>query len=100
MKIIREAIFRILFVLAALVCFDADAFSNDIIRHVSVALTTGSTGDADSFSSEIDAFDDDQMSQSDEIVSKPEDGPRFPTPRNRRLILKFFLSVWQPPEIS
>ena len=96
----RNISFGILITLAVLFCFGIHAYSNSGIRSYNIELSSCSNNGENSFSSEIDSFDDDQNSHFIESSSLLESKSQMPIPRNFFLINKFVLSVWQPPKIS
>ena len=100
MKNNRKISFGIIFTLAVLFCFGIHAYSHSGIRSFNIELSSGSNNGGNSFSSDIDSFDDDQNFHVIESSSLVESISQMPIPRSFFLINKFFLSVWQPPKIS
>ena len=99
MKIHRKTFFRVIFLLAALFCFEINAYSNNGLQSISIELSTGTNSTGNGFSWDIDSFNEDEIYQTLEfcLIGKPIN--HLPVLRNNFLIYNFYFSVWQPPKI-
>ena len=100
MKNGRKISIGIIFTLAVLFCFGIHQYSYSGNPSFNVDRSSLTNYAENSFSPDIDSFDDDQNTNSVERNTLPESVSQMPIPGHFFLINNFFLSVWQPPKIS
>jgi hypothetical protein len=100
MKISDKISIGILFSLAFLFCPGIHFYFENILHHDQMEMTSGTQNTCNSFSSDIDSVDDDQINHSEGV--HPMKGPDFKISpqRNNFLVHTFCPAVWQPPKIS
>jgi len=100
MKIPVKILFRIIFLIAVLFCFEMDVYSNCNNLTNSIEISTCGNVVENSFNSEWDSCDDDQIN----FFNKPglliEPGSQQSALTNCFVLLNSSVSVWHPPKIS
>jgi hypothetical protein len=86
--------------LAFLFCSGLHVYSDDMIHHCLVELNADISDAGNSFTSDIDFFDDDQINHIDEVNSEIESVIQIKGPKTSFLLLPFCTYVWQPPKTS
>jgi hypothetical protein len=100
MKIPLNLLFRIIFLMAVLFSFEINVYSNDNVQLNNMEVSTGRNVVENSFNSNLDLCDDDQITNFNrpglliEFRSQPQ------ILQNFFLILNGSVSVWHPPKIS
>jgi len=96
MKRYRKIVFEIILFLAVLFCIGINTYS-----HVcSIEHSSGKNCVENSFMSEIDTFDDDQVIQTNVSISLTKPAILIPVLQYCFFVQPFSLSVWQPPQNS
>jgi hypothetical protein len=100
MKIYQKISFRILFSLTILFCFGLYSYSNYDRQNCIPELSAGTNSVESSLIPDIDSLNDDQINHTDKFSSIVERENHIPVANDCFLILKFCISVWQPPKLS
>jgi len=100
MRKFKKISFEVIFFLAVLFCFGINTYSHTYSHSFIVEHSSGTNCVENSFMSDIDPVEDDQIIKSDDfcLVSKPVG--RIPIVQDCYTIHTFSWSVWQPPKIS
>jgi hypothetical protein len=100
MKIHRNAIINIIFLMAILCCFSTHAYSSCNFNPDKVEFSTNNESAGSIYVPDTDPLNDDQIIRSADCGSWTEPGYLLTLPQNCPAIVNFYLSVWHPPEIS
>jgi hypothetical protein len=100
MDLYRKIPFRILFLLAILLSFGSDTYSNYTLHSCVSALSPDAGCEGYGIVSDIDSPVDDQIIHHDKHISSSGHKSKMTVPRNRSMIHEYCQFIWQPPKIS
>jgi hypothetical protein len=100
MKISDKIFIGIIFSLALLFCSGIHLYFEDTFHHDQMEMTSGTQNTGNSFNSDIDSVDDDQINHTGEVHPMKEPDIKISPPTNNFPVHTFCLAVWQPPKIS
>lgn len=99
MKRKRKLLFKIIFILAVFFSIGIDAYSNFNMHPYSTELSTGKNSAENSFRSDIDSMNEDQIDPSYKFDLTDGTFCQIPFPWNCSIVYTFYFSIWQPPKI-
>ena len=100
MKIFRKMFFRIIFILAILICYGINSDSNINKQLYNIAFSVGSNSSENSVNSEIDSFNEDQISQNIDDPLLINSKFHITTQLISVFINNVCFSIWQPPKLN
>jgi len=98
MKATKHILFRFIFLITVLFCLGLEVYSEYYSPAYSIELSEKMNCADNIFNLDIDAFDDDHMSQTYETFWIAERLTCLPIPNNPFLGHIFSFSNWQPPQ--
>lgn len=100
MKILRNILFRLLFMVAVLFGLESEVYSDTHVQACKVEVSSEMSSVDDILSSDFDSFDDDHINQIQEACLVAEPVLWMTTPKYIFLLHRFPHSNWQPPKYS
>jgi hypothetical protein len=94
----RQILFKIIYLLAVLFCYEMNGYSNCIIQPSSIEHVTCTDSEVNIFISDVDFFDDEQVNQFFEFIAVVDLVYQIPFPQNCISISRYPTSIWQPPK--
>lgn len=98
MKTYRKIVFRITLLFAVLLCLGLNTYSHNLNQVCSIVITSNSNCLEDLVSSDVNSYDDEQISQTSYIYSKFEAITQLAKFNSSKLVHKHLFSIWQPPK--
>jgi hypothetical protein len=99
MNMCQKKTFRILLLLSVFFCFGIHAYSNCNIQPFTTELSSAESNIENSFASDLDSFNADEINQSVEFYCARKALSRITYPANILFIRNYCISFWQPPKI-
>ena len=95
----RKKAFRIIFLFAVFFCIGIEAYSNYNIQPLATVILSAENSGENSFASDMDFFNADEINQSVEFSCARKALSRITYPANILFIRNYCISFWQPPKI-
>lgn len=100
MKMQLKISIKIILLTVVFFCAGINSFSNYNNQFCSIEFSTEANAEVNSFSSDIDSYEDDQIIQKKELSKFGIPMGFISALQNYFIIQQSTISVWQPPEIS